>query len=464
MKTFNPKPYAARRARLIKQLKDAGGGIAIIPTAPEAPRNRDTHYPYRHDSYAYYLSGFTEPETVIVLIAGKKSATSILFCRAKHEEREIWDGFRYGPQAAKSTFAFDEAYPVEEFDARLPNLLAGAPSLFYSMGFDAAFDDRVMKALNAVRAMARSGLNAPEAIRDARTMVDAMRLVKDKHEIDTMRRAGAISTEAHKRAMRAARPGAFEYEVEAELLHEFRRQGSEYPAYTSIVAAGASACVLHYISNDQQMKDGDLLLIDAGCELNSYASDITRTFPVNGKFSGPQRDLYQIVLDAQAAAIAKTKPGVPFNVPHEAAVKVLAQGMVDVGLLRGSVEAAIEQGNKREGGYFRFYMHRTGHWLGMDVHDCGSYVEPTEVGEVSERKDPLSNEVIKNRPSRILHPGMVLTIEPGIYVRPAEGVPEAFHNIGIRIEDDAIVTDAGCELISRGVPVAADEIEALMRA
>jgi Xaa-Pro aminopeptidase len=442
MKTFNPKPYAARRARLIKQLKDAGGGIAIIPTAPEAPRNRDTHYPYRHDSYAYYLSGFTEPETVIVLIAGKKSATSILFCRAKHEEREIWDGFRYGPQAAKSTFAFDEAYPVEEFDARLPNLLAGAPSLFYSMGFDAAFDDRVMKALNAVRAMARSGLNAPEAIRDARTMVDAMRLVKDKHEIDTMRRAGAISTEAHKRAMRAARPGAFEYEVEAELLHEFRRQGSEYPAYTSIVAAGASACVLHYISNDQQMKDGDLLLIDAGCELNSYASDITRTFPVNGKFSGPQRDLYQIVLDAQAAAIAKTKPGVPFNVPHEAAVKVLAQGMVDVGLLRGSVEAAIEQGNKREGGYFRFYMHRTGHWLGLDVHDAGDYKH-------GDKWLPLE-------------PGNMVTVEPGIYVRPAKNVPKHFWNIGIRIEDDALVTAKGCDIITRECPKTVAEIEAWM--
>lgn len=442
MKPFNPKPYAARRARLLKQLKDAGGGIAIIPTAPEAPRNRDTHYPYRHDSYAYYLSGFTEPEAVIVLMAGKKAATSILFCRSKHEEREIWDGFRYGPQAAKSTFAFDEAYPVEEFDARLPNLLAGAPSLFYSMGFDAAFDERVIKALNAVRGMARSGLNAPEAIRDARAMIDAMRLVKDKHEIDTMRRAGAISTEAHKRAMRAAKPGAYEYEVEAELLHEFRRQGSEYPAYTSIVAAGANACVLHYISNDQQMKDGDLLLIDAGCELNSYASDITRTFPVNGKFSGPQRDLYEIVLDAQKAAIAKTRPGIPFNVPHEAAVKVLAQGMIDVGLLRGSVDSAIEQGNKREGGYFRFYMHRTGHWLGLDVHDAGDYKH-------GDKWAPLA-------------PGNVVTVEPGIYVRPAKNVPKHFWNIGIRIEDDALVTAKGCDIITSECPKTVAEIEAWM--
>ena len=442
MEKFNPKPYVARRARLLKQLKDAGGGIAIIPTAPEAPRNRDTHYPYRHDSYAYYLSGFTEPEAVIVLMAGKKQSKSILFCRAKHEEREIWDGFRHGPQAARTTFAFDETYPVEEFEALLPKLLAGAPSLFYSMGFDAPFDERVLKGLNSVRNMARSGLNAPEAIRDIRSLVDAMRLVKDKHEMDVMRRAGAISTEAHKRAMRTAKPGAYEYEVEAELLHEFRRQGSEYPAYTSIVAAGANACVLHYVSNDQKMQDGDLLLIDAGCELHSYASDITRTFPVNGKFSGPQRDLYQIVLDAQSAAIAKTKPGTPYNVPHEAAVKVLAQGMIDVGLLKGSLESVIEQGDKREGGYFRFYMHRTGHWLGLDVHDAGDYKH-------GDKWLPLA-------------PGNVVTVEPGIYVRPARNVPKHFWNIGIRIEDDALVTAKGCDIITSECPKTVAEIEAWM--
>jgi Xaa-Pro aminopeptidase len=442
METFNPKPFAARRARLLKQLKEAGGGIAVIPTAPEAPRNRDTHYPYRHDSYAYYLSGFTEPEAVVVLMAGKKQSKSILFCRSKHEEREIWDGFRYGPKAAQSTFAFDEAYPVEEFDARLPGLMAGAPSLFYSMGFDAAFDERMMKALNSVRAMVRSGLNAPEAIRDARALIDAMRLVKDKYEVDVMRRAGEISSEAHKRAMRTAKPGAWEYEVEAELLHEFRRQGSEYPAYTSIVAAGANACVLHYVSNNQQMKDGDLLLIDAGCELSSYASDITRTFPVNGKFSGPQRDLYEIVLDAQKAAISKTKPGTPYNVPHEAAVKVLAQGMIDVGLLRGSLDSVIEQGDKREGGYFRFYMHRTGHWLGLDVHDAGDYKQ-------GDKWLPLA-------------PGNVVTVEPGIYVRPAKNVPKHFWNIGIRIEDDALVTAKGCDILTKDCPKTVAEIESWM--
>ncbi len=442
MNKFNPKPYAARRARLLKQLAKAGGGVAIIPTAPEAPRNRDSHYPYRHDSYTYYLSGFTEPEAVIVLIAGKKNQ-SILFCRAKHEEREIWDGFRYGPAAARAAFAFDQAYAVEELEARLPGLLAGAANLFYSMGFDAGFDTKVVAALNSVRAMARSGLNTPDAIRDARTLVDAMRLVKDKHEVAVMRRAGAISSQAHKRAMRAAAPGRYEYEVEAELLHEFRRQGSEYPAYTSIVAAGANACVLHYVTNNERMHDGDLLLIDAGCELHSYASDITRTFPVNGKFSGPQRDLYQIVLDAQSAAIAKTRPGTPFNVPHEAAVKVLAQGMLDVGLLKGSLDAAIEQGDARKGGYFRFYMHRTGHWLGLDVHDAGDYKH-------GDKWLPLA-------------PGNMVTVEPGMYVRPAKGVPKHFWNIGIRIEDDALVTPGGCDIITSACPKTVADIEEWMR-
>jgi Xaa-Pro aminopeptidase len=439
MEKFNPKPYAARRARLLKQLHAAGGGVAIIPTAPEAPRNRDSHYPYRHDSYTYYLSGFTEPEAVVVLLAGKKTSQSILFCRAKHEEREIWDGFRYGPAAARSSFAFDQAYAAEELEARLPGLLAGAPNLFYSMGFDPGFDARVVAALNTVRGMARSGLNAPAAIRDARALIDAMRLVKDRHEIAVMRRAGAISTQAHKRAMRAARPGRYEYEIEAELLHEFRRQGSEYPAYTSIVAAGANACVLHYVSNNEKMQDGDLLLIDAGCELGSYASDITRTFPVNGKFSGPQRDLYQIVLDAQAAAIAKTRPGTPFNVPHEAAVKVLAQGMLDVGLLKGSLDAAIEQGDARKGGYFRFYMHRTGHWLGLDVHDAGDYKHGDKW--------------------LALEPGNMVTVEPGMYVRPAKGVPKHFWNIGIRIEDDALVTGTGCDIITSACPKTVADIE-----
>jgi Xaa-Pro aminopeptidase len=296
-----------------------------------------------------------------------------------------------------------------------------------------------------------------------------MRLFKDAHEQDIMRRAAAISARAHVRTMQACarmlREGkdVREFHLDAELMHEFRMGGSQYPAYSSIVAAGANACVLHYRADVAPVRAGELVLIDAGCELDGYASDITRTFPADGKFTGPQRTLYDIVLASQEAAVAATKPGARFTDPHEAAVKVLAQGMLDVGLLdRDKVGSLADVIEKRA--YFPFYMHRTGHWLGMDVHDCGSYVEPGEVGQVSERKDPLSGEIIKNRPSRVLRPGMVLTIEPGIYVRPGEGVPEAFHNIGIRIEDDAIVTAQGCELITRGVPVKASEIEALMRA
>ena len=443
MQTIDIVPFAARRARLIDAMRAAGGGIAIIPTAAEQPRNRDTHFPYRHDSYAYYVSGFTEPQAVTLLIAGAESK-SILFCRPKHEEREIWDGFRYGPEAARTTFGYDETWSIEEFDSRLPTLMAGQANLFYSVGFDAGFDARVTNALNTVRNMARSGLSAPTVIRDVRALLDPMRVVKDQSEIAIMRAAAAISTEAHKRAMRATRPGRHEYEIEAELLHEFRRGGSEYPAYTSIVAGGGNACVLHYVLNNAVLKDGDLLLIDAGCELASYASDITRTFPVNGRFSGPQRDLYELVLAAQTAAVAVTQPGAPYNLPHEAAVRVLAQGMLDLGLLSGSLDAAIELGDKREGGYFRFYMHRTGHWLGLDVHDAGDY----------KRGDawlPLA-------------PGNMVTIEPGIYVRPAADVDERFWNIGIRIEDDALVTIDGCELITAACPKSVTDIEAWMRA
>ena len=297
--------------------------------------------------------------------------------------------------------------------------------------------------------MVRTGQMPPAATVDVRAILDTMRLIKDPHEVAVMRRAAAISTEAHKRAMRAAKPGRREYEIEAELLHEFRRCGSEYPAYGSIVAGGANACVLHYVANDAPLKDGDLLLIDAGCELGSYASDITRTFPVNGKFSGAQRDLYQIVLAAQSAAKAATRPGTPYNVPHEAAVKVLARGMLDVGLLKGSLDAVLEQGDKREGGYFRFYMHRTGHWLGMDVHDAGPY---REAGQGSGNGAWLP-----------LQAGNMVTVEPGIYVRPADDVPEPFWNIGIRIEDDALVTVDGCEFITEECPRTVADIEALMR-
>jgi len=323
--------------------------------------------------------------------------------------------------------------------------------------------------LQTVRARVRYGAICPEEQRDLCGPLDEMRLVKDAHELDVMRKAAAISAKAHIRAMKLSanmlRKGddVREYHLDAELLHEFRLNGSQYPAYGSIVAAGANACVLHYRADVAPVKDGDLVLIDAGCELDGYASDITRTFPANGRFTGPQRALYDLVLASQDAAVAATKAGARFTDPHEATVKVLAQGLLDLKILDakklGTAEDVIEQR-----AYFPFYMHRTGHWLGMDVHDCGSYVEPSQIGETSERKDPLSGETITNRPSRILRPGMVLTIEPGLYVRPTEGVPEEFWNLGIRIEDDAVVTETGCELISRGVPVKADEIEALMKA
>jgi Xaa-Pro aminopeptidase len=428
------------------KMRAKGGGVAIIPTAPEVMRNRDADYPYRHDSYFYYLSGFTEPEAVIVLVAGMTNR-AILFCREKNLEREIWDGYRYGPEAAREKFGFDEAFPIEALNTEMPELIANAPALFYALGSDAKLDTQVQGWLQAVRMQGRAGVTAPATVHDVNVLLDEMRLFKDAEEVGVMKRAAAISAEAHCRAMRTSRPGLREYQLEAELLHEFRRQGSQFPAYGSIVATGANACVLHYRASDAEIKNGDLVLIDAGCELDGYASDITRSFPANGKFSGPQKALYEIVLAAQAAAIAETRPGKRFMDGHEAAVRVLAQGMLDTGLLDadkvGTLEDVIEKG-----AYRQFYMHRTGHWLGMDVHDVGEYRE----GAAGE-----------DRPWRKLQPGMALTVEPGIYVRPGEGVPEQFWNIGIRIEDDAVVTDKGCEIITGGVPKTVADIEALMK-
>jgi Xaa-Pro aminopeptidase len=454
---------ASRRRELSSYLgRDA---VAVIPTAPERPRNRDSDFLFRHDSYFYYLTGFTEPNAWLVLTSEGHAS---LFCAPKDREREIWDGYRLGPEAAPAALAIDEAFSIEELDTRMPKLLENKKAVWYPFATHKGLESRVEGWLSAVRSRVRYGALCPEEQRDLCGPLDEMRLVKDAGEQDTMRRAAQISARGHVRAMqlsaRMLREGrdVREYHLDAELLHEFRLGGSQYPAYNSIVAAGANACVLHYRADVAPVRSGELVLIDAGCELDGYASDITRTFPANGTFTGPQRALYELVLASQDAAVDATRAGARFNDPHEATVKVLSQGMLDLGLLDankvGGVDDVIE---KRA--YFAYYMHRTGHWLGMDVHDCGSYVEPTQAGEVSERRDPLSNELIKNRPSRILKPGMVLTIEPGIYVRPGEGVPEQFHNIGIRIEDDAIVTETGCELISRGVPVKPDEIEALMR-
>ena len=455
--------YARRRAMLAAQLGPQG--IAVLPTAPEQPRNRDTDFPYRHDSYFYYLTGFTEPRGWLVL---RGDGRSTLFCQPKDLEREIWDGYRLGPDQAPSRLGVDEAFSVEELDRRMPLLLDGADTVWHPFGTHKGLETRIEGWLQALRGRVRLGALCPEGQRDLCTPLDEMRLVKDAHELATMRRASQISAQAHVRAMqlsaRMLRAGedVREYHLDAELLHEFRRHGSQFPAYGSIVAAGANACVLHYRADTAPVRDGELVLIDAGCELDGYASDITRTFPANGRFSGAQRTLYDLVLASQDAAIAATRAGARFTDPHEAAVKVLAQGMLDLGLLDrhkvGTLDDVIE---KRA--YFQFYMHRTGHWLGMDVHDCGSYTEPSERGQADARPDAVTGQTVVHRPARILRPGMVLTIEPGLYVRPAPGVPEAFHHIGIRLADDAGVSEQGCELITRGVPVKADEIEALMR-
>ena len=426
--------YVGRRSRLAEAMRT---GIAILRTAPEQLRNRDAHFPYRFDSYFHYLSGFPEPESVLVIIAGKP-ARSLLFCRDKDVESEIWDGFRFGPERARELFRVDEAHSIERLDELLPQLLANQPAISCKVGVDPIWDARIIGWINQVRAQARNGVSAPGEIRDLRAVLDEMRLIKDDNEIETMRCAARISAGAHRRAMRSTHPGAREYEIEAELLHEFRRNGAQAPAYTPIVAGGANACVLHYVQNDAELKDGDLLLIDAGCELDGYASDITRTFPVGGKFSGPQKAIYELVLAAQAAAIEQVRPGKEWEDPHRAAVKVLAQGFVDLGLCKGTVDSVIESG-----AYRRFYMHRTGHWLGMDVHDVGDY-----------KRDGAW---------RKLEPGMMLTVEPGCYVRPDEEVPAQFWNIGVRIEDDALVTDTGCDIITRDAPKTVADVEAAMR-
>ncbi|QWE16469.1 Xaa-Pro aminopeptidase [Polynucleobacter sp. AP-Nino-20-G2] len=449
--------YQQRRIELAKQIcAKTAGGIAIITTAPESARNRDSEFPYRHDSDFFYLTGFEEPGATLVLkIAGSSSNPQLeshLFCRPKDAEREIWDGIRLGPEAAPEALGVEYAHSNHELDQKLSELLADQEAIYIRLSESAETDRRLRHWMKQVRQQARSGVNPPSELHDIEALVHEMRLFKDAHEIDIMRRAAEISARAHIRAMQVCKPGMREYHLEAELLHEFRHSGAQSVAYNSIVASGANSCILHYRAGSTELRSGELCLIDAGCELDGYASDITRTFPVNGKFTSPQRALYDITLAAQEAAIAATKPGNTFMQPHEAALKVLTQGLLDEKLLKlselGSLDNAIESG-----AYRRFYMHRTSHWLGMDVHDVGSYREQFSASKNSSEEKPW----------RVLKTGMVLTIEPGLYVRPADDVDESFWNIGIRIEDDAVVNDSGCELISRGVPVKADEIESLMQ-
>ncbi len=449
--------YQLRRNALAKEIfNKTGGGIAVLATAPELSRNRDSDYPYRHDSDFFYLTGFDEPGATLVMnvIANGNNFVleSHLFCRPKDLEREIWDGIRLGPEAAPEALGIEFAHSNHDLDQKLAKLLADQNAVYIRLAESAEADRRLRHWMKEVRGQARSGINPPTEFQDIETLVHEMRLFKDAHEIDIMRRAAAISARAHVRAMQICKPGMREYQLEAELLHEFRNSGAQSVAYNSIVASGANACILHYRAGSTELRSGELCLIDAGCELDGYASDITRTFPVNGKFTGPQRALYNITLAAQEAAVAVTKPGNTFMQPHNAALKVLTQGLLDEKLLKldevGSLENAIETG-----AYRRFYMHRTSHWLGMDVHDVGSYREMV----------PSSAPPQGEKPWRILKSGMVITIEPGLYIRPAEDIDEAFWNIDIRIEDDAVIHASGCELLSRGAPVKADEIEALMR-
>lgn len=444
-------PTQKRRAALITHMHQKGGGVAIIAAAPELIRNNDVTYPYRQDSYFYYLTGFTEPEALLVLLAlPNKKSHIILFCRNKDPLRETWDGYRYGPDAARDFVGVNEAFAIDAVDTHMIDLIANAPALFYTSAHNKNVDEKISIWFSTIRSKSRQGYTVPVATYDLHSILDEMRLFKDKHEIISMRRAAQISAAAHARAMRYTKPGLHEYQIDAELLHEFRHQGAQAVAYESIVATGANACVLHYRAGNTQLKDGDLVLIDAGCELDNYASDITRTFPVNGKFSAAQKTLYEIVLAAQTAAINESRAGKNFMDPHHAAVRVLAQGMLDCKLLNkrvaGNVDDVINDGT-----YKQFYMHLTGHWLGSDVHDVGRYHTNAATDNQGKRQ------------WRTLEVGMVTTVEPGIYVRPDKNVPEKFWNIGIRIEDDVLITAKGCEVLSKDAPKSVADIESIMR-
>lgn len=433
---MDKREFARRRKRIMEVMDE--DCIAIIPTAPVRSRNRDVEYPYRPDSDFYYLTGFPEPEAVAVLVPGRPQGKYVLFCRENHPEQEQWNGARAGLEGACDRFGADDAFPINDIDDILPGMMETRSEVYYAMGYYTEFDQRVLTWLNKIRTRSRAGVNAPAQFVALDHILHDMRLFKSKAEIKTMSNAMAISAKAHRRAMSVCRPGMTEYQIEAELLHEFTRAGGRSVAYPPIVAGGANACVLHYIENTKRLEDGDLLLIDAGVEFDYYASDITRTFPVNGRFTKEQRAIYELVLESQQAAIAQVRPGNHWNDPHEAAVKVLTEGLVELGLLKGRPGTLV----KKEA-YKKFYMHRTGHWLGMDVHDVGDYKIDGEW--------------------RVLEPGMVMTVEPGLYIRGGDkNVPKKWWNIGVRIEDDVLVTRDGSEVLTRAAPKAVDEVEALV--
>ncbi|MBS1224008.1 MAG: proline aminopeptidase [Proteobacteria bacterium] len=442
--------FARRRRALLERM--GPGSIALLPAAPETPRNRDVHHPFRQDSDFYYLTGFPEPEAIAVLAPGGEHEF-LLFCRERDPHMEIWHGRRAGPQGAMERYGVDNAHPIAEIDKLLPPLLENRERVFYAIGYNPDFDQRMMGWINQVRGKARTGVRAPVTFVALEHLLHAMRLRKEPEEIAVMRESARIAAEAHQRAMRACRPGRMEYELEAEILYTFIRNGAGW-AYPSIVGGGDNSCILHYTENNALLRDGDIVLIDAGAEVDGYASDITRSFPVNGRFSGEQRAIYELVLAAQKAAIAQVRPGCHFNEPHEAAVRTLTEGLAALGVLQGDVEELIEAEQHKP-----FYMHRTGHWLGMDVHDVGDYKTGDDW--------------------RLFEPGMVTTIEPGLYI-PAGGkvldahwarlgvhleteLDERWQRIGVRIEDDVLVTTEGNEVLTAAAPKEVDEIEALMR-
>ena len=435
---MDKKEFAQRRKTLMNMMEP--NTVAILPAAPMRLRNRDVEYAYRQDSDFYYMTGFPEPQAVAVLIPGRKHGEYVLFCRERDPDAEIWNGLRAGQEGAVERYGADDSFPIEDIDDILPGMLENKQRVFYTMGTHPDFDQRLIGWVNHLRKQARAGIHTPSEFVSLDHLLHDMRLIKSSQEVTMMKQAAVISAEAHRRAMQACRPGMKEYQIEAEIMHTFMKHGARSSAYGSIVGGGPNGCILHYTENTDTLKDGDLLLIDAGAEFEYYAADITRTFPVNGKFNPQQRSLYDITLEAQAAAIEHIRPGKHWNEPHEAAVAVITDGLVKLGLLKGTTRKAIKDET-----YRKFYMHRTGHWLGMDVHDVGDYKVGGEW--------------------RVFEPGMVLTVEPGIYI-PAgmKGVAKKWWNIGIRIEDDVLVTKKGCEVLTKDVPKQPDEIQALMSA
>lgn len=435
--TITAQEFARRRRDLMAHMEE--NSIAILPAAPERTRNRDVEHHFRQDSDFWYLSGFPEPEAVMALIPGREHGEFVLFCRERDRTMETWNGYRAGPEGAVEKYGADDAFPISDIDEILPGLIEGRERVYYDLGREPDFDRKVMSWVNSIRAKVRTGAHPPGEFLALTHLLHDQRLYKSAAELKLMRRAGEISAAAHVRGMRSVHPGMYEYQLEAEYLHEFMRNGARFSAYPSIVGGGRNGCILHYIDNSEKLKDGDLVLVDAGCELETYASDITRTYPVNGKFSAAQQALYEVVLASQYAAIEQVQPGNHWNAPHEAAVQVLAQGMKDLGLLAGDVNEIIETE-----AYRRFYMHRTGHWLGLDVHDVGDYKIHDEW--------------------RVLEPGMVMTVEPGIYVADDdETVATKWRGIGIRIEDDVAVTRNGHDVFTSDVPKDVADIEKTMK-